>query len=228
LIVRVTAPFSKEHGPEEFIAPENFIKAAFKLSADEPLAGPVPGPDAVFILALDKQLPSEIPSLDTIRARVTQDYQFYEATLLARVAGTNFVHTLTNDLAGGKSFASVCIAAGLHPEALPPISLSTRELPEVEGRAGLNELKQTAFSTPVGKTSRFAETGDGGFIVFVQSQLPMDQTAMDAGLSRFTSSLREQRQTEAFYQWLNLEAGRQLRGTPVFQEPSVPGTAPAK
>ena len=228
LTVRVTAPFSKEHGPEEFVAPENFIKTAFKLSVDEPLAGPVAGPDAVFVLALDKQLPSEIPSLDTIRARVTQDCQFYEATLLARAAGTNFVHTLTNDPAGGKSFASVCIAAGLHPEVLPPISLSTRELPEVDGRANLNQLKQTVFSTSVGKTSRFVETDDGGFIVFVQSLLPLDQAAMDAGLPRFAASLREQRQTEAFYQWLNLEAGRQLRDTPVFQESSVRGTAPAK
>ena len=228
LTVRVTAPFGKEQGPEEFTAPGNFIKAAFNLTDDEPLSAPIVGPDAVFVLALDKQLPSEIPPLDTIRARVTRDCQLYEATLLARVAGTNFVHTLTNGLTEGKSFASVCIAAGLHPEVLPPISLSTQELPEVGGRADLNELKQTAFSTPIGKTSHFVETGDGGFIVFVQSQLPMDQAAMNAGLPRFAAALREQRQTEAFYQWLNLEANRQLRNTPVFQEPSAPGAAPAR
>jgi hypothetical protein len=228
LTVRVTAPFSREHGPEEFTASGNFIKAAFNLTTDEPLAGPVVGPDAVFVLAFDKQLPSEIPPLDAIRARVTQDCQFYEATLLARVAGTNFVHTLANGVAGGKSFASVCIAAGLHPEVLPPISLSTQELPEVGGRADLNQLKQTVFSTPVGKASHFVQTGDGGFIVFVQSQLPMDQAAMNAGLPRFAAVLREQRQTEAFYQWLNLEANRQLRSTPVFRESSIPGTAPAK
>ena len=228
LTVRVTAPFSREHGPEEFAASGNFIKAAFNLTADEPLAGPVVGPDAVFILAFNKQLPSEIPPLDTIRAEVTRDCQFYEATSLARVTGTNFVHTLANGLAGGKSFASVCIAAGLHPEVLPPLSLSTRELPEIGGRADLNELKQTVFSTPVGKTSHFAQTGDGGFIVFVQSQLPMDQAAMNAGLPRFAAALREQRQTEAFYQWLNLEANRQLRSTSLFREPLAPGAAPAK
>ena len=77
------------------------------------------------------------------------------------------------------------------------------------------------FSTPVGKASRFEETGDGGFIVFVQSQLPMDQAAMNAGLPRFTAALREQRQTEAFYQWLNLEANRQLRSTAFFRESSA-------
>jgi hypothetical protein len=228
LTVRVTAPFSREHGPEEFTASGNFIKAAFNLTTDEPLAGPVVGPDAVFVLAFNKQLPSEVPPLDTIRAEVTRDDQFYEATSLARVAGTNFVHTLANGLAGGKSFASVCIAAGLHPEVLPPISLSTQELPEVVGRADLNQLKQTVFSTPLGKAGPFVQTGAGGFIVFVQFQLPMDQAAMNTGLPRFAATLREQRQTEAFYQWLNLEANRQLRSTSLFREPSVPDAAPAK
>ena len=228
LTVRVTAPFSREHGPKEFTASGNFIKAAFNLTADEPLAGPVVGSDAVFVLAFNEQLPSEIPPLDTIRSRVTQDCQFYEATLLARIAGTNFVHALTNDLAGGKSFASVCVAAGLHPEVLPPISLSTQELPEVGDRADLNQLKQTVFSTPLGKAGPFVQTGAGGFIVFVQFQLPMDQAAMNTGLPRFAATLREQRQTEAFYQWLNLEANRQLRSTSLFREPSVPDAAPAK
>ena len=58
LTVRVTAPFSREHGPEEFTAPGNFIKTAFNLTADEPLAGPIPGTDAVDVIALANQLPS--------------------------------------------------------------------------------------------------------------------------------------------------------------------------
>ena len=227
LTVRVTAPFSREHGPAEFTASGNFIKAAFNLTSDEPFTRPVDGPDAVFVMAFDKQLSSEIPLLDTIRAEVAQDCRFYEATMLARVAGTNFVHTLTNGLAGGKSFASVCIATGLHPEVLPPISLSTQELPEVGGRVDLSQLKRTVFSTPVGKVSQFVQAGDGGFIVFVQSRLPLDQAAMDAGLPRFAAALRNQRQTEAFYQWLNTEANRQLHSTSFFRESST-GAVPAR
>ena len=153
------------------------------------LLDPLPGPDAVFVLALDEQLPSEIPSLDTIRARVAQDCQFYEA----HIAGAelperiSFTRSQTIWQAGGKVLRLFCIAAGLHPEALPPISLSTRELPEVGDRANLNEFKQAAFSTPVGKISHFVETSDGGFIVFVQSQLPLEQAAMDAGLPAIPS-----------------------------------------
>ena len=71
LTVRLTAPFASAYGPEEFDAPPEFTKTAFELTPDEPLAGPVAGPDAVYIIALIKQLPSEIPAFDQIRARVT-------------------------------------------------------------------------------------------------------------------------------------------------------------
>ncbi len=225
LIVHVTAPFGREYGPEELTVPESFIKAAFALTTDEPLVGPVAGPNAVFVMALDKQLPSEIPPLDQIRGRVTRDYQFREAVLLARRAGTNFVHTLTESLAGGKNFASVCVAAGLQPQVLPAFSLSTRELPEVGGRANLSALKQAAFTTPIGKTSNFEETGGGGFIVYVQSQLPIDQSKMNSELPQYAAALRRERQNEAFSQWVNLEANRQFRTTPVFHQQTAPGTA---
>jgi hypothetical protein len=225
LTVRVTAPFSKESGPEELTVPESFIKAAFALTTDEPLVGPIVGPKAVFVMAFDKQLPSEIPPLDQIRARVTRDYQFREAVLLARSAGTNFVHTLTGSLTGGKSFASVCIAAGLQPQVLPAFSLSTQELPEVGDRANLNMLKQAAFITPIGKTSNFEETGNGGFVVYVQSQLPIDQSKMNSDLPQYAAALRRERQNEAFGQWVNLEANRQLRTTPALHKQTAPDTA---
>ncbi len=225
LTVCATAPFSREYGPEELTVPESFIKAAFALTTDEPLAGPIAGTNAVFVMALDKQLPSEIPLLDQIRGRATRDYQFHEAVLLARSAGTNFAHTLTESLAGGKNFASVCIAAGLQPEALPAFSLSTRELPEVGDRANLSVLKQAAFTTPIGKMSNFEETGSGGFIVYVQSQLPIDQSKMNSELPQYAAALRRERQNEAFGQWVNLEANRQLRATPVFHNQTAPDTA---
>jgi hypothetical protein len=226
LTAHVTAPFDRENGPEEFAAPESFTRAAFALATDEPFAGPVTGPKAVYVMALDRRLPSEVPSLDQIRAQVARDCQFHEATLLARGAGTNFARTLTDSPGGGKSFASACIAAGLHPEVLPPFSLSTQELPEAGDHANLNRLKQAAFSTPIGKTSRFVETGDGGFIIFVQSQLPLDQATMNAELPRFTAALREQRRSEAFNQWVNTEANRQLRSTPIFKA-SLTSNAPS-
>jgi hypothetical protein len=227
LAVHVTAPFDSQYGPTEFTAPESFTKIAFGLSTDEPFSSPIVGPDGVYVIAFAGQLPSEIPSLEHIRARVTQDFQLHAATLLAQRAGTNFVHTIASALAAGKSFAATCLAAGLKPEILPPFSQATRELPELGDRAKLSQLKQTAFTTPVGDTSGFQETDGGGFIVFVQSQLPMDETVMESDLPQFAAALRQRREDEAFNEWLMREANRSLKDTPVFRRPAATGDAPA-
>jgi hypothetical protein len=108
---------------------------------------------------------------------------------------------------------------------LPAFSLSTQELPELGERTDLNQLKQAVFTTPVGKTSDFEATSDGGFVVYVQSRLPIDQAKMDSDLPQYVVALRRGRQAEAFNQWVNLEAGRQLRYLPVFREPAERGAA---
>ncbi len=216
LTVRVTAPFAARFGPEEFAAPPAFTKSAFALSPDTPFAGPIVGPNAMYIIAYDKQLPSEIPSLDQIREQVTQEYRRREATLLAWHAGTEFARTLTPPTAD-RSFSSQCLSAGLPPQKLPPFSLSTQELPELDNRADLNHLKQVAFTTPVGKLSGFVTNNVGGFIVYNQSLLPIDQAKMNAELPQFVKAFRRERETEAFNQWVNLEANHVLRTTPIFQ-----------
>ena len=217
LPVRVTAPFAGESGPEEFSAPQGFTKAAFALTPDEPFARPVAGPDAVYVLAFANRLPSEIPPFDQIRERVTQDYQLQEAILLARHAGTNFVRTLMG-MTANRGFASLCVAAGLQPQELPAFSLSTQDLAELGERADLNQLKQAVFTTPVGRTSDFEATSAGGFIVYVQSRLPIDQAKKNSELPQYIVALRRGRQNEAFTQWVNVEANRQLRTTPIFQQ----------
>ena len=223
LAVHATAPFSAQYGPEEFLASPEFTKAAFQLSADEPLAGPLVEEDAVYVIALAKQLTSEIPSLDDIHSRVEQDYQLREATLLAQRAGTNFVRTLAGQMAAGRSFAAICAANGLQSQTLPQFSLSTEKLPELDGRMDLDELKKAALTTQPGHIGNFEATDSGGFIVYVQSQTPVDQTTMNAGLPQFIASLRRTRENEAFNEWLGIEANRVLQDTPLYQRQAATG-----
>jgi hypothetical protein len=218
LTVRLTAPFASLYGPDEFAAPAAFTKAAFALTSDDPLAGPIPGATAVYVIALARQLPSEIPPFDQIRDRVTQDYEMLQATMIAQRAGTNFAPALTGQMMAGHSFASACIAAGLQPETLPPFSLSTQNLPELGNRLELNQFLRIVANIPTGRASPFIETEDGGFIVYVQSRLPVDSTAMSADLPQFTARLRRARESEAFNQWVQSEANRQLRTTPAFTQ----------
>ena len=112
-----------------------------------------------------------------------------------------------------------CIAAGLAPQVLPPFSLTTRELPELGGNAELNQVKQTAFTTSIGQASGFEQNNVGGFVLYVQSQLPIDQSVMNAEMPQYLTSLRRSRESEAFNEWVNqafgtwlqTEAGKALR-----------------
>ncbi len=218
LVVRETAPFSSLYGPKEFTASEAFIKSAFALTPDDPFAGPINAADGVYVIALDKILPTEIPPLDQIQSQVTQDYQTLRATTIARRVGTNFVSTLTSQMASGHTFASACVAEGLQPEILPSFSLSTKELPELGERVDFAAVKNAAFSTPPGHASGFKQTEDGGFIMYVEKLLPVDQTSLNADLPQYLANLRRNRENEVFNEWVNLEFNHQMRSSPIYQQ----------
>jgi len=218
LAVRTTAPFSAAYGPENINVPPVFTKAAFKLNADEPLAGPITGTDATYVIALANRLPSAIPALDLIRARVTQDFQNREAAALAQRAGTNFYVTATVQMSLGKTFAQTAVTASQAPQILTPFSLSSQDVPEAGDRAEIGQLKRAAFTTAPGHIANFVATTDGGFVLFAQSLLPVDQQKKTAELPQFTAQVRRGRENEAFNRWLQAEANRELRNTPVYAE----------
>lgn len=221
LTVEHPAPFSASYGPSEFNAPAAFTQAAFQLTPDSPISEPISGEDGVYIIALETNLPSEIPPLARIRGKVTQDLRLRMATAMAQRAGTNFAVQLAVQMAAGKSFGAVGFSAGLSPQVLPPVSLSTQDLPELDDHATLNELKGTLLTTPVGADSGFRDTDDGGFILYVQSRLPIDEEKMAADLPQFMVELREQRAEQAYNDWIQHEANRELRTTPLGREMGI-------
>lgn len=233
LTVGTTAPFDREAGPRELDVTADFATKAFSRTPTDPFAGPIVGQSAVYVIALNKKIPSEIPPLEQIRAQVVADYKSIQALTRAHQAGMEFYPKLTNELAQGKTFASICLSEKLKPVALPPFSLSTQELPEAEDRASLNQLKQAAFSTSAGKASGFLWPDGmalqrlmepGGFILYVKSKLPVNDAKMNANLPDFLRYLRQNRQGEAFNAWFGKEAKQGLSGIPALQ-PSQPPPA---
>jgi hypothetical protein len=232
LVIKTTAPFDRQDGPEDLdLGPDAtvFAKAAFSLSSDQPFAGPFVGQNSVYEIGYSKKIPSENPPLDKIRDRVVADYRFTQALTIAHQSGMAFSQTLSNGMAQGKSFDELCQAARLQPVTLPPLSLATQSLPEVEGRASLNQLKQAALGTLPGKASPFMWPSDmqsmqrlespGGFILHVKSKLPLDEAAMKADLPQFTARIRQRGLQDTFNLWFSKEAQKGLVDTPVFQRP---------
>jgi len=219
LTVHATAPFSEAEGPEEFPAPADLSKDAFKLNAESPFwITPIAGAEAVYVIGLKNKLPSEIQPLDRIHDRVVTDFKTFEGTQQARAAGTNFYFNATVQLAVGKTFAQVAQTAGQVPVALNPFSLSTPTVPEAEGHAEAGEIKNAAFYTKPGHVSQFVPTADGGFVLFVQSMLPVDEAVKREAMPRFLAQERSQRENESFNLWLQAEANRELKSTPVYDE----------
>jgi hypothetical protein len=228
LTVKVTEPFDLELGPKDLLVGPDFAKVAFSLSPDQPFSPPLEGRDGAYIIGFNKQLPSEVPTLDQVRDKVMADYKFIQALQQAYIAGTAFHTAATNGLNQGKTFAAIAESSHYKPVTLPPFSIGTQELahPEIEARANLNELKQAAFSTPPGKASAFAWPDSqtlqrlpdpGGFVLYVKEKLPIDQKTMDAELPKFTQLVRQKRMQEAFNLWFTKEAQKGLVDVPLLQ-----------
>ena len=226
LTVRITEPFDLRDGPKELEVAQDFASKAFARTAGDPFAGPILGMDGAYIIAFNKKIPSEIPSLDKIRAQVERDYRFSQALDLARKTGMAAYQTLTNGLAQGKTVAAICTEAKLQLADLPPISLSTRELEQVSEHLPLNQFKQLAFGTPVGKVSPFQMSAEGGLIVYVKAKLPLDEAKMSATLPTFANYVRQNRQNDAFNAWFRKEAERGLKDTPLARQESQPNLNP--
>src|SRR5262249_26221765 len=122
LELKVTKPFdNRTNGLEEFEdvalpssrstdAPRESLRdvvreKAFNLTDTQPiLLSPIVGPHAVYVIARQGKLPSEVQPLEKIVDKVTADYRGFMAMDLARKAGMAFHTNLTNGLSLGKSF----------------------------------------------------------------------------------------------------------------------------
>jgi len=221
----VTEPFSRLDGPKDLKVLDTFSEVAFALTPEQPMASePLTGQDAVFVIALKKRIPSEEQPFAAVRDRVVEDYRRREALQAAHRAGEGLRAALTNGLAQNKTFAAICAEAKVEPIKLPPFALSTRSLPELEGRVDLALLKDLAATLAPGNTSDFVPTRDGGLIVHLLAKQPVDEGKVKMELPAFMDGLREERRREAFSEWFRKEAELvRLTGVPPFKKSSPLG-----
>jgi len=215
LTVQVTAPFDRNSLPAGMNVSDQFVTAAFGLRDDEPVTGPLITRDAVYVIARNKEIPSELQSYDQVKDRVATDFKQMEALKAARSAANAFVARATNAIAEGKAFTSVCSEAKVTPMLLPPFSQNTRSLEDVEPYMSLQQFKQVAFSFGVGQVSPAVPIMDGAVVTYIQSELDLAESKVNAELPAFMEMFRQARQQEAFEEWFAREAPRALANTPV-------------
>ena len=218
-VVQQTAPFDQENGPDGLDVGPNFAPTAFRLTEEEPLADrPMVGENAVFVIALAKRLPVETQSYDTVKDRVADDYRRTKAVENARRAGSEFSRVLQEGLKAGKTFSELVSQANLRSVAVEPLSIASTNAPQVEAHVPLPQYKQAAFMIEPGTATEFVPTMDGGFIVFVEKLVPLDESRILADLPEYTERFRRARRREAIDAWLQAEASKSLRETPLMQQ----------
>jgi hypothetical protein len=221
----VTPPFSRDEPPTGLDVRADFMRAAFGLTEEEPFSQTLMGNDGVYLISLHKNLPSEIPTLDTIRDQVTQDCRFSEAVMQARKAAMDFGASATN-ITSVPAFTAACAVAKVKPVTLPPFAINTRNLEAVESHVRLSDFKQAAFSTAPGQMSQLQPSADGAFVVFVQEKLPVSASKVATNLPAFERSVRQTRRSEAFNEWFRREAEKSFREVPYFQKQAQLSGAP--
>lgn len=234
LQVQISKPFDRVTGLDEFVpvgevepAPEgeSFLDTlrqhALALTPDRPiLFNPIPGPHAVYLIALKEKLPSELPPLEKIKEKVTADYQHQMSVDLARQAGRAFEISVTNGLAAKKTFDEICAAANVKPIDLPLFSPSTRSLTNLDSRMSFPQLSSLTTELPVGRATGFVPQPDGGYVAFVKARPPLEEQKMKAELPEFMATMRQYRQNEAFQRWFRRQA-ELARLTGPKREPSL-------
>jgi hypothetical protein len=220
LQVRVTQPFDRVTGLEEFKEAEeaeperdgeSFLEMlrqrALALTPERPiLFNPVPGPKAVYLIALKEKVPSELPPFEKIQDKVTADYKHQMALDMARQAGRAFEAGVTNGLAAKKSFEEICAAANVKPVDLPAFSPSTRSLTNLDQRISFQQLSSLTAELPAGQATGFVPQPEGGYVAFVKARPPLDLAKMKAELPEFMATMRQYRQNEAFQNWFRRQA----------------------
>lgn len=209
LPVKVTEPFTEFEGPKLANAPANFGRTAFQLSADEALGQMLPAIDGVYFIAFKERLKPEDPPFDKVREKVAEDYKRSQATELTLTEGTRLVQAATNALAAGKSFKEAAQSLGHVALEVPPFSRNARSIEIVESRGiGVEEFRDQAFALAAGRVSGFRSVSGGGFVVHVKGFTPVAEAQVKAELPKFAESLRDNRASHAFREWLNREVER--------------------
>lgn len=217
--VKQSPPFDSQSGA--FFLPSTVAQKAFTLTADNPVCEPIPTEDVVFLISLATNIPSYLPTFETVSNRVYFDYVQMTANQLAHTAGEALHAKLTNGLAQGEKFGALCTANNVRPVPLPAFSRSSRAVADLPPQVPAGLLQEAAFKVPSGKVSNFVPLNGGGFLVYIKEHLPLDEKKLSEELPRVLTQVRQTSQNEAFQSWFRKQAETGFRDTPL-NRPAAP------
>ena len=175
------------------------------LNAETPYTEPLDGEGFVVIPMLQTKLPPEIPSFETVRERVLQDYKMDRARAAARESGEKFQASAAAALASGKRFADVASAEKVTVVNVPEFTASAQNLAGLDSRLNLYLVRNAAASAKPNGVSRYTESADGGFVLYLEKKEPVSDEAVKQALPAALAEARQQRRMAVFQSWFASE-----------------------
>lgn len=165
LTIGTLAPFGEDTLPDTKELPAALLQNALSLSPKNWRTGAIPYGDAVYVMILDEEIPSRIPALDDVRARVEAERVTSETNRLHAEAAALKAGEIAAAVKAGKPFAEAATAAGFKVETLPAFDL--RSFPE-----NLVSHENLLESLPPGAVSPALAVGRDKVVVHIASRVP--------------------------------------------------------
>ncbi len=178
----------------------NAQEALSRINQANPFSIPLPGKSAVFIAVFRERVASAIQPLESIQARVEDEYRRQETQAAARNAAHAFLSQATNGVAAGTAFADVAAKQGLTVIDLPPFSAAMNQVEGLPAGLGVYELKNALGTAKIGDI-QLLDLGGTPSVVFLKERRPVTEETVKAGLNSFSEEMRQRRQNGVFGEW---------------------------
>ena len=196
------------------------------LNAETPYTEPLDGEGFVVIPMLQTKLPPEIPSFETVRERVLQDYKMDRARAATREAGEKFQATAAAGLASGKRFDDITSSEKVSVISVPEFTTAAQNVAGLDSRLNLYLVRNAATTAKSNGVSRYTESSDGGFVLYLEKKEPVSDEAVKLALPTALAEARQQRRMAVFQSWFASEF--QKSGALASKPTTLSGVPPAQ
>lgn len=165
--IKETEFFTQGEQPKGITGRE-FGMAAFQLRKDSPVSDPVVAPDALYVLHLKDERPSEIPPYAGIKEKVKAACMDDTALRVARENGAKKRGEILKRLADGQTWEKAIASIKLKAQTFKDFSQGGARAKDAFEYA----VRSAALDLPAGMVSEFVEDETGGFFLYIVSRRP--------------------------------------------------------